>query len=195
MLMAQPWCTGPAHIFLGIGLSGSLAYLGTAERTVHYEIRHHYEPIFNDIGGVRIPIDVSDQGEEGFVSADITRWNMDTYNVLAATPRPFVGGATAGFYAGGDQGTQLITEGFMYQLAIQFPYGAGFKPAYAPLEAGRRFYQTYLLGPEVLEPLGTQPHKRRLTWHALRFLAASTNNTISALCYDGAVGVVFPPIN
>jgi hypothetical protein len=180
--MAQPWCTGPAHIFLGLGNGNAPLYLGTAEKTVHYELRHHYEPIFNDIGGIRIPIDVSDQGVEGFVSADMTRWNMPVYNQLAATPRPI--GGTLGIYAGGDLGSQLITEGLMYPLWIQFPYGGGFKPAYSLLEPGRRFPLSYLLGPEVLEPLGTQPHKRRLVWHALRLLAPSTNNTIAALLYD-----------
>lgn len=181
-MASQPWCTGPAHLFVGVGASNAPLYLGTAERTVHYELRHEYEPIMNDIGGIKIPIDVSDQGVHGFVSADMTRFDMTVYNKLAATPRPLVG--TPGIYAGGDLGTQLITEGVAYPLWVQFPYGGGFKPAYAPLEPGRRYPLTYLLGPETLEPLGTQPHKRRLVWHALRLLAPSTNNTIAALLYD-----------
>src|SRR5919109_3483130 len=116
--MAQPWCTGPAHVFLGIGTGNSLLYLGTAENTPTCEIRHAYEPIYNDIGGIKIPIDVSDQGEEAFVGLTMTRWNIPVYNRLAATPRPVSG--TPGVYAGGDLGSQLITEGLAYPLVVQF---------------------------------------------------------------------------
>lgn len=180
-MASQPWVTGPAHIFCGVGVGYAPRYLGTAEKSVRGQRNLEYEPVFNDIGGTRIPIDTSFQGEQWFISADVSRWDMASYNLLATVPRP---SGTLGQNAGGDLGTLMIQEGCAYPLWIQFPYGGGAKVAYAGLEAGRRFFASYLLGPEVLEPMGTQPHKRRLVWHCLRLLAPAANNSIASASFD-----------
>jgi len=108
---------------------------------------------------------------------------------LATVPRP---AGVQGQNAGGDLGAAMIAEGYAYPVIVQFPYSA--KPTYAGLEVGRRYPISYLLGPEVLEPLGTTFHKRRLVWHSLRALSPSANNSIASLLYDSNL-VGLPPIS
>ena len=178
--MAQPFVTGPAHLFCGLGSGGAAEYLGTAEVTPRIENDPQYMPLWNDIGATRIPTDICYQGEQAYVSADITRWNESTYAKLAAHPRP---NGTRGTNVGGDLGTLLLLEGFTFTLWIQFPYSA-LKAAYSTQPLGYRYANAYVLGPDVLEPLGTQPRKNRIIWHCLRLLAPSTNNSIAAFLYD-----------
>lgn len=160
--MARQYVTGAAHIFVGVGAGYSPVYLGTAERYPKIVLRPNYKPTFADQGG-EVPFDMSFQGEEGFVFADISRWNEATYAALAARPRP---NGIRGSNAPGDVGTLLQAEGMTYPLWVYFPYFS--KPAFAGMPAGYRFLSSYVAGPDELEPLGTTPRKIRLTWHCLR---------------------------
>lgn len=190
--MAQLFCTGPAHIYIGVpnitrgfirttkptstsyagGASVSLEgvdvavtplYLGTAEKTPKITLRPAWREAFADQGG-EVPHDVAFAGEEAFVSADISRWNETTYNVLASRPSHTAGARGASLL--GEIGTLMVTEGRTAPLWVVFPYAL--KPAYASMPGGYHFVASFLVGPDELEPLGTNPRKIRLIWRCLR---------------------------
>jgi hypothetical protein len=184
--MAGQKVTGPAHIYCGVGPNKSPLYLGTAERYPKISIRPHFKPTFTDIGG-DVPFDMSFQGEEGFVSADISRWNEITYAIMAARPRHRHPLFPRGSTFNGDIGTLMLAEGAAYPIWVVFPYAAvnGGKAAFADMPAGFRFVSSYLMGPDELEPLGTTPQKERLIWHCLRsFYITTGGNARQFLLYD-----------
>lgn len=188
--MAKQYVTGPAHLFVGVdptivratttavaGAAGAVrsvapAYLGTAERYPKISLRPAYEPTYTD-QGAKVPHDMAFMGEEGFVAADISRWNEPVYNALASRPRHRAG--LRGFTGSQDHGSLLIAEGLAYELWVLFPYAS--KAAFsADMPAGYHFHAAYLIGPDELEPLGTTPRKIRLMWHALRTYTAQNGS-------------------
>lgn len=173
--MAQPYVTGPAHLYVGLGASFAPLYLGTAERTPRIEIRPAWDAVFNDIAGGKIPLDWLYEGEEAFVTADVTRWNEPVYTLLSARPRTSTAGAVQGQNVPGDIGTLLISENFAFPLWIQFPYVGKAAMAAGNLPPGYRFIAAWLEGPDDLDNLGTMARKTRLVFHCGRAYALSTN--------------------
>lgn len=159
--MAQPYVTGPAHMYVQSG--GSPVYLGTAERTPRIEVRPGQIPVMNDIGGPVVPFDMMYSGEEAFISADLTRWNNSVLQTILG--RPIVG-SPPGADSFGSIGTIISYEGMGFVFYIVFPYSS--KPAYSTQEAGYRFFSCYVIGPDDHYSLGTNPRKIHLAIHALR---------------------------
>lgn len=154
--MAQLYCTGPAHLFLGVG--GAFSYLGTAEDAPKIELGPEFEPVLNDVTGKKKPLDMQYQGEDALISADLNRYSETVYAVLAQRfVRPAVRG-TSGLL---DIGSLVLTESLGFQLAMQFPYAA--KAAMAggtggPMPPGYLFNVVVPIGPEELTT-GTKPKK------------------------------------
>lgn len=188
--MAQLYVTGPAHFYVGsVSPSGgvlSALYLGTCEREPEpCEIAPEWEPEWNAIGGSKIPFDVSYQGEQAFIGADLNRFNEGVYLALAARPGT---GSPPGTNAPGDRGTLLLTEGLAVAVWMVFPFGGGL-PGFAgkPVQiggglfGGYRFPACYVKGPDKLGRLSTRSRKTFVLFHAL-----STWNpaTMTFTCYD-----------
>lgn len=188
--MAKPYVTGPCHLFLGVGPSGAAIYLGTAERTPEIQIRPSWSPVFNSIAG-EVPFDWLFEGEEAFLTADLTRWNEPVYAASASRPNA---GATRGRNIPGDLGTLMISEGFAYQLWALFPYSI-LKPAFSDQQQGFRFPAAFLEGPDSLSGLGTINRRNRLMFHAGRAYSINPSGLgMDFLCYDGDMSGL-PPIN
>lgn len=172
---AKQFVTGPAYIFVGTGNNYALEYLGMAEKHPKIVLRPSFQQTFTDEGGPT-PYDASHGGEEGFVMADISKWNEPIYAKLAQKAGNRTGRGTSVF---GDAGALMIAEGRTYPLVVAFPYAS--KVAYTDMPPGYRFVASYLIGPDELEPLGTTPRKTRLMWHALRLHYGQNNDMAGAL--------------
>lgn len=192
--MAQPYVTGPVSIWVQFPGVTQAAFLGTAERCPRMQVRAAWEPLFNDIGGQRIPFDVLFEGEEGYIFADLTRWNQATANVMVSRPGAFAG--LPGLNVPGDIGTAMILEGKTCHVYLVFPFAA--KPAMAnaangALMVGYHWPACILEGPDDMDEMGTRPRKVRFIWHALRQYDPQTG---SFMLYDFVMAgniTLFPP--
>lgn len=160
--MAKQFVTGPGFIFVGTGNNYSLEYLGMAEKHPKILLRPNFQQTFTDESGT-VPYDASYGGEEGFVMADISKFNEPIYAKLAQKAGNRLVRGVENF---GDIGALMVAEGRTFPLVVAFPYAS--KVAFADMPLGYRFVASYLLGPDELEPLGTTPRKIRLIWHSLR---------------------------
>lgn len=165
----------PASLFeiltQGLIKTGFLpVYLGTAERSPSIEIVRGWLPWFDDEMGSSLPADELYEGEEAWVTADVNRWNEGVYAFLSAViNRGALGGARGVNYPS-DVGTSMVYEAFSYPLILQFPYAGKPQYRFQRMPAGYRFFNATLAGPDRLEPLGTQPSKRRLIWRCRELL-------------------------
>src|SRR5271166_2405198 len=135
--MAQLFSTAPALIYVaqtgpglapGGGPGGSPVnpgFLGTAEFAPQIHVRREFEPVFNDLGGSRIAFDTMYESKEGFSFMDLTRWNENLFQQLAACPRSInvnPNDPEDGADFNGDIGTLMIQEGLAYTVFLKFPY-------------------------------------------------------------------------
>lgn len=192
--MAQVYATGPGLLFVsGAALSESgVSYLGTAERHPRQQIKAGWEPLFNDLGGQRVPFDILYEGEEAFLSADLTRWNERILNRLMA--RPGRAASVRGKNTSVDIGTAVLAEGYGLTLWCQFPFAS--KAAYqnaanGNMPGGFRFPASIMIGPESYESMGTAPKKIRVVFHCLRYFNPTD---FSFLLYDHDMSAL-PAIN
>jgi hypothetical protein len=173
--MAQLYCTGPAHVFVGVpngfAANGKTAfYLGTCEDSPRVTLRPAEEAVFNALTGTKIPFDKSFQGEEAFIGLDLTRYNSRVLNLVrkrsvwsatpAATPGP-------GVFGSFDLGTLALTEGAAFTCWLVFPYQAKAVMNVGGMPAGYRFIACTPVGPEELGPLGTRARKEHVMLHAI----------------------------
>ena len=179
--MSQPWTTGPALLYCGVGSSFAPLFLGTCERPPRITLRPEYEAYFNDLAGQRIPMDQVFQGEDGIVSIDLNRWDESVLTAIQARPRHSASGSIRGTLQAGDIGTMMKTEGFDYPLWMKFPYFS--KAAYAAGVPGYKFYQAHLLGPDDMDQLGTMPRRNRLVFYCSQLWTLSSGN-LTGILYD-----------
>jgi hypothetical protein len=145
-------------------------YLGTAEKSPSIELVRGWLPWYDDELGASLPADELYEGEEAWVTADVSRWNEPVYAFLAQVINRGPLGGARGMNFAGDVGTSMAYEGYTYPLILQFPFAG--KPLYAArgMPPGYRFFSATLAGPDRLEPLGTGPTKRRLLWRCREYL-------------------------
>ena len=197
--MAIPYVTGPGLIYVAFGAGSTFTnpsqpyFLGTCERTPEIDLNPEWEVVMNSVGGTRIPIDDTYQGEWAIISTLFTRWNEPTYARLANYIATSSGtGQTRGRTNAntGDLGTLLMTQARAIQLWVKFPY-ANLEPfASNGMPAGYRFFATKLVAPTKLSPIGTEASKRALVWHARRLFYPSLGDFIS---YDHNMEGLPPP--
>lgn len=163
--MAQLYCTGPAHVFVGFSNQtgvGTPLYLGTAEDAPEIELGPEFEPVMNDISGKKKPLDMQYQGEDALISVDLNRYNEATYALLA---QRINSGAPRGTDNALDIGSLAATEGLQLCCAILFPFAA--KPAMGAggMPPGYYFPAVVPIGPEKLT-MGTKPKKVNVLLYA-----------------------------
>ncbi len=206
--MAQLFTTGPAHIFIGTpNLASPLVaqqafYLGTCEQKPIISVQRHWKPAGNDIAGQTIGMDLSYQGQEGLITANLSRWNEAVYQVLAA--RLFgartIANSAPGYDGPVDMGSLFIHELQFAHLFITFPKsvltfyngGGGGTGNGGPLPNGYHFFATTLVEKDTIQP-GTDPLTRMLQFRAFRPLLATANGLAMPL-YDYLV-TNLPPID
>ncbi len=176
--MAQPFVTGAVPIFCGVGGSASPIFLGHSERYPRIEIRPSFSPVFVDVAGQKVPYDYVYDGEEAYVTADVTRFNEATYAIIAdraATNNTNGLAILRGNNAPGEIGTLMVTEGIAYGLWLPFFYST--KAAMATMPPGYHFAAAFLEGPDTLDPLGTAPRKIHMVWHCVRKFDTTQSNS------------------
>lgn len=174
--MAQPYVTGPAHIFIGVGPRGAPLYLGTSEGEPEIALLPEYDQIMNDISGSRKPMDRQFMGEEAMISAVLTRYN----EIVLAAAQARVRGTIRGAEPFGSIGALMGGEGNAFPLWLVFPYVV--KPAMAAggMPAGYRFVQCFDESDRM--PVGTRARRVHVQFHAQRFLTIAGGGT--GLLYD-----------
>jgi len=192
---ASVQCTGAVLLYLNMpvaaGAYGSPRWLGTAERYPRVQRRAGWVPVFNDLGGQVIPIDTLFQGEDAFISVDLTRWDDNV--MRAALARPSSVQAAEGTTGTGDVGTLMCLEFKAHILYLVFPYAAKTPMVNAGMPAGWRFPQAVLEGPDDFDSMGTAPRKIRTVWHAYRFMGPVSTGGASFTLFDFDMSSVPPP--
>ena len=183
---AQPWVTGPAHIFWS-NPDESPRYVGTAEKSPQWTTRYGFVPLMNDLSGPVVPLDMLAVQKDCYVYADLTRWDYDVVQEMQT-----MGGenTTEGTWDGDVVGTLMIHEENFGQLFIAWPYSD--KEQYADMPSGLHFYASWLVGPDNWALMGTNPKKIHLSWYCLP--KRQTDGRFQLFEYDlgAATGVATP---
>ncbi len=196
-----PFCTGPGYIYVsknaingGSGSGGvnvlpsgtpakaDILLLGTCETAPRIRVNPEYEPIMNDVAGVRLPLDYSYQGKDAEIVGTLTDWNEAVYERLQK-----IVNATLGLDAFGDTGTIMQLEGGTCHVWIHFPYTA--KTTYTTLGQPPcyHFAACRPIGEEL--SIGTTASKRLFAVKADRWLNPATH--AMGLC-DLSLGSYIP---
>lgn len=175
--MAQPFVPGPAPLWVGLGSSEAPIFLGFTERGVDLDVNPQYAPYLTDLGG-GVMTDACYQGALAQISFDLTRWNEETF-ALMADHAGIVPGSVRGTDLPGEIGTLMAFENAAFPVWCPFPYVA--KAAYASMPAGYRFPKCYIER-ESLPERGAKPAKIRLVMQCLRHLlmTSATQNQFGA---------------
>jgi hypothetical protein len=183
--MANPYCTGPVPIWVGVG-AGSDAddntpfFLGWFERGLNdFHIDPKYQPIFADIYGSLLPYDHMFMGEDGWCSGDLSVWNEAVYARCVARPTSLLSPGR-GSLGPTDLGSLMQAENLAFPIWLPFPYSA---PKATPLPGapnGYRFPQAWFFGPDHIIG-GLQQSKRRIVCY---FAPLRNESTGAIKLYD-----------
>lgn len=134
-------------------------------------------------------MDLGFVGAEGFIIANLTRWNEATYERLCNYP-DYANDAAfpRGSWSIDDVGALQLNEELALTVWVMFPYSAtAGKQAYSTMPGGYRFPATMPYGPEDMNQLGTQARRLGLLFHALPAYQASAGKFV---LYDNNMGSV-----
>lgn len=176
--MAKMYSTGPALLYTETG-GGNVAFLGTCEAAPDIELTGEFEPIFNDLGGPRLPTDRIWAGEEAISSLVLTRWNEIVLQAIMGTL--VQSGGVGGRSFLGDVGTIMGQEKQTFQFWILFPFAS--KAAYSDMPAGYHFLASMPIGPKGITP-GTGVNKRHLILKHQRAMASTPPTTLNSTVFD-----------
>lgn len=200
--MAQPFTTGPVNIYVAITLTDQTdpfaggrqiaaipAYLGTMLEAPKHRMTPKWSPVMNDIAGDQEPFDMAYQGQSTDIFGDLTVWNWPVLKACKSRP---VMGTLDGFEPFGSVGTLMITEGFAYQLWLDYPYyrrKAAFADQGAP--AGYHYFASWMVGPDEEDP-GTKPNRIHVQFRCQR-VYSPLNGSFSLYDHDMSAIPLFPP--
>lgn len=191
--MSQGYVSGPCFVFVGIGTSGALTFLGLSERGVEVQLAASYEDVICDASGPRVPLDSQYMGEQAFISMTLNKYNELVLQACAARTGPN-GDAedvnVAGEITDNLLGSLMIAEGFAYSLFLYAPYGTkSFQSA--------TIVKGYTFGAAWLHDQFTVPMSVVLKAPRVVFRAIPVWNTIdlNALLYTNALPSPLPTIN
>lgn len=172
--MAKVYCTGPAHLFVGVGdlVNKTPLYLGTAESAPQISWRREYELVMNDLGGARLPLDRTAQGEEATISAVLTRWNESVFSRLMSVPVYTATRGQESTQPGDDLGTVMGQEGFTFPVWITFPYAVSHAAFVGDMPPGYRFWSCINMADAIMP--GTRAKKHQVMFQATRAWTAKS---------------------
>lgn len=135
--------TGPALIYAGVTQGRRPSFFGTCEDTPEVLISHEWEPVYNALGGSRIPSDMAYQGQKALVRLGLTKFTQTVHTRIAATPSVFTG--IPGYMPFGSLGTLQLTENEFWPLWIHWPYVTKAVMKAQGLPPGYRFFAARLV--------------------------------------------------
>lgn len=195
--MAQPWVSGPVHIYVSFdGLSpfaypakSDIKYLGMCEQAPQRTTVANHQPLMTDATGPAVPYDQMFVGETGIIAGQLVVWNEVILNLIRT--RPFFGG-TPGTFAAGSIGTLLLTEGYTMHLWLMYQYYS--KAIFGGDGATVRGYHypcVTLVGPDQ-DDLGAKINRRHVQFQAWPAFKLSDGTSI---LYDTTMTSIplYPP--
>lgn len=172
--MAIIYSTGPAYFFVAGGTKSptSALFLGTAEVNPKFRIQREFTPVFNDIGGRKVPFELIYEGQQAFIFSELNRYNESVYAACADAPthNGLVGNGnplqTRGANAFGEIGTLMLTESKNLYLIIVFPYASKAVFSNNNMPLGYIFPGSVLRGPDD-HTIGTGDRKISLIFQSI----------------------------
>ena len=200
--MAQPFTTGPVHIYVALTLTDQAdpfaggrqvflapVYLGTMMDAPKVRFTPKWSPLMNDLAGDQEPFDWCYQGQSCDFFGNLTVYNWPVYALARSRP---VQTGFSGIEPFGSVGALMLTEGFAYQIWLDYPYyrrKAAFSAAGAP--GGYHFFGGWMLGPEEENP-GTKPNDIHVQFHCTR-VYSPLNGSFSLYDHDMSAIPNIPP--
>jgi hypothetical protein len=153
--MAQTFCTGPVHVYIGLPTStpavvagpGIAKYYGTTREGPDINEEASYFNVMNDFAGPNLPFDRGYAGAEHTIGLTMTRWDGLIDNALSLTPNPKKPGAVAGTEDVSDRGSMIGAEGLGFTLWLVFGGGTKAINIAGGMRPGRCYFQCVLIGP------------------------------------------------
>jgi len=189
--MSVIYVNGPAGVFAGVGNANAAVFFGWTDDRVRITIDDGFNDVFTDLGGDKIPVDKQWMANQAFVRGDFIQYNQLVYRQMLN--RISKTGIGEGVVAPGDIGSLMLQEGYAYPLWIVASYAG--KPVFiaAGMDAGYRFYNSFLLGPED-EERSSKPLKISLVWNCLRAISTAGALAGGGTLFDHNV-TGLPPYN
>jgi hypothetical protein len=153
---------------------GPIFFLGWGQRGPRISVRRGWEPLWCDLTGTQIPLDLLYEGQEGNITIELSKYSETTLELLQAMPLGVGRSGTPYADFGWSRGTIMITEGvnpilwlrFPFSAAGAFPHPAMANVANGPLPSGLRFPGAIFTGPDE-RITGTAPSIVTVTFRAL----------------------------
>ncbi len=167
--MSVPYSTGPACFYVGVGPNNAPLFLGTCEGEPTVTFDPDFEPVMNDIGGQRKPIDYQYMGEEADWSCVFTKYNEGVLKLIQT--RVYRLTAARGSQPFGSMGSFMALEGQGFPLWVTFPYATKAAMAANGLPRGMHFPIAYDASDHM--PVSTRYRKIQVQFHCQRQLVVT----------------------
>jgi len=116
--MSSVYNTGPVEMYVGVGVSLALVFLGYSEDGMRIELRETFEDIHSDMLGPRIPTEVQHFQADAMITGDLVRWDDSVLQVIEDRS---LGGAGWGVVSRAENGALLLAQGRTYRLLCDAP--------------------------------------------------------------------------
>ena len=178
---------GPCQIFVGVGESQALTWLGYTEDAVQLTLASSFEDVHADFGGPRVPVDVQWMGEQAFISMTLIKYHETVLQQCVAR----LPAGTPGAAASNTVGSLMQTEGIAYPIFIYSTYST--KTVYtAPAMVPCYLFGAGWLHDNFDVPLGVTTKKPRCIFRAIPVWNTST---LSNVLYTNTLPSPLPTID
>lgn len=181
--MSQFYVPGPTNIQVGTGTSGALEFLGFTEDNVRVSPNARFEEVRADYAGTQLPADLSFQGFEAYITADLSSYNEGILAKVMAR----LNGLTEGLIAANQIGTLVFQEGFAFRLLLKCMYSA--KAGYETMRPAYNFL-TAVPFDSFDVSLNTRTKRPRVVFRALAVI--NKTNLTGTLYNSDVTGAVSP---
>jgi hypothetical protein len=164
--MAGFQVAGPAQIHVGTGPGATMLFLGWSVAGVRVSNRPFYEDLKSDVLGPMSPSEEQLFGAELYVSFDLMISNEAVWTTIASRAQSRIQNVVEGFYPNGSLGALVNAEQLAYRLCVFKPYASKALFLAAGARAAFNGPQSYLCGPDDIDPLGLKAEKKRVIFRS-----------------------------
>lgn len=168
--------TGPVHHYIKVPGESYYWYLGTAEVTPKVDHHPFYEETFNSIGGSKVPMQRTEQGEMAVIGVLLNRFSKSAYDKMLTVGASVVGRGHRGRFS---RGSLVFGLGSfeMWQL-FENSTNAAFRST--DMEMGY-YWPQVTLADHTRDRLGTDTEKLLIVCEAYPYWVPQSNyNTVAS---------------